>query len=121
MAILKQVKLNPAFEKLPLKNLFIYSVVISTITLISGLLAQIILPPEIPLFYGLPQTTVQLSSSFMIILPSLISIFITLINAFMSIKVDDNYLKKVLAFTTISVSILGTITTFKIISLVGSI
>lgn len=118
---LNKVKINPEFEKLPLKNLFIYSLILSTITLSFGLLAQIVLPPQIPLLYGLPQTNDQLVSSLMIILPSIISIFITIINAIFSIKSHDNYLKKILAFTTISIAVLSSITIFKIIFLVSSI
>lgn len=115
------VKLNPEFERLPLKKLFVVSFLISLSTIVLGLAAQFILPPEIPLYYGLPQTYEQVASSFLIILPSLISIVITIFNAIVSIKTHDNYLKRALAFTSISVAILAIITTYKIIFLVSSI
>lgn len=115
------VKLNPEFEKLPLKKMFVASFFISVATILLGLIAQIILPPEIPLFYGLPQTSEQLSPAIFIILPSLASILITIINAIISIKIDGNYLKRTLAFASIAVSILAVITTYKIIFLVGSL
>ena len=94
------VKLNPEFERLPLKKLFVISFFTSLLTIVLGLLAQFILPPVIPLYYGLPQTTEQVAASFLIILPSVFSIVLTIVNAIISIKTHDNYLKKALAFTT---------------------
>lgn len=119
MAIFKKIK--PEFERLPLKKLLMTTIVISLITIIFGLVSQIALPPQIPLFFGLPQTKSQLASSILIILPSLISIFISLTNIFISIKVHDVYLKKVLAFSAVTVSVMAAITTLKIIFLVSSI
>jgi len=116
-----KIKLSPGFEKLPLKKLFVFSFFLSVITILLGLVAQIFLPPEIPLYYGLPQTSEQLAPTIFIILPSVLSIFITVINTIFSMKIHDNFLNKTLAFTSISVSILAMITTYKIIFLVGSI
>lgn len=121
MAISTTTRLTPEFEKLPLKKMFVFSFLISLVTILLGLLGQIILPPEIPLYYGLPKTVDQLSPAIFIILPSFISIFITILNILGSIKINDNFIKKTLAFTSISISILATITTLKIIFLVGSI
>lgn len=106
---------------IPLKRLLVSSLVISVITIVLGLLAQLILPPQIPLYYGLPQTSEQITPSIFIILPSLLSIIITIINTSFSTKIHDIFLKKTLAFASISVSVLATITTYKIIFLVGSI
>ncbi len=119
MVTLKQIKLNPEFEKLPLKKMFVISFVVSIITVLIGVIAQITLPPEIPLFYGLPQTSEQLAPSILIILPSLLSLSITVINAVLSIKTNDNYLKKVFAFSSIAITTLAIITTYKIIFLVS--
>lgn len=119
MAIFKKVK--PEFERLPLKSLFVTTIIISTVTILLGLIAQIILPPQIPLFFGLPQTKSQLAPAIFIILPSAISILFTLLNIFISIKTHDNYLKKVMAFSAITVSIMASITTFKIVFLISSI
>jgi len=106
---------------LPLKRLLVLFLVVSVITIILGLLAQLILPPQIPLYYGLPQTSEQITPSIFIILPSLLSIIITAINTAVSLKVNDIFLKKTLAFASIAVLLLATITTYKIIFLVGSI
>ena len=117
----KKIKFVPKFERLPLKKLFIASFVINILTILLGLLAGFILPPEIPLLYGLPQTSEQLVKSILIILPSTIALLLTLINAILSISIDGTYLKKTLAFASISISLLSLIGTFKIIFLVSSI
>ncbi len=115
-----KIKLNPNFEKLPLTNLYIISIAISLITIVVGLISQIILPPEIPLFYGLPQTEGQLSHSIFIIIPSAISFSITIINSVLATKIHDTFIKKTFAFTSIAIAILAAITTYKILFLVSS-
>ena len=115
------LKIDPRFEKLPLRYLFIVSFIINAIFIIFGLVSTFILPPEIPLFYGLPKNSEQLANSMLIILPSSISIFMTLINALISINLESQYLKKTMAFASIAVTILGTIATYKIIFLVGAL
>ncbi len=109
------------FEKLPLKNVYFFSLFFSAIIFIISLVSQFILPPQIPLYFGLPQTSDQLASSFMIIVPSLSSILIIIINILIAINLNDNYIKKTLAFGSISVFILSAITTIKIILLVSLI
>lgn len=116
MAILAKLE----FNKLPLKKLFVGSFLISIITIIVGVSVHFFLPPLIPLYYGLPQTDDQLVPSLYIVIPSLMSITITLINLFLSIKTNSNYFRKILAFTSISISLLSAITTYKIIFLIGS-
>ncbi|MEK7169054.1 MAG: hypothetical protein AAB778_03515 [Patescibacteria group bacterium] len=108
-------------KPLPLKPLFITSIVVSFLFILLGLVGQLVLPPEIPLFYGLPKNSEQLAPSLFIVIPSLISLLITVINAVISINIDGIYLKKALAFASISVCLLSAIATYKIIFLVGSI
>lgn len=116
-----EIKIDPRFEKLPLKNLFIFSLISSLIFLIISLVSNLILPPQIPIFYGLPKTTEQLGKSIYIILPSLVSILITIINAVLAINIESQHQKRILAFSSLLVSILAIVTTYKIIALVGSI
>lgn len=117
MALLTQLKES----NLPLKPLFATSVVINGIFILLGLVVQLVLPPEIPLFYGLPKNSEQLAPSIFIILPNIVSILLTVINAVISINVEGVYLKKSLAFASISICLLSVIATYKIIFLVGSI
>lgn len=117
MALLTQLKES----SLPLKSLFTTSVAVNLMFILLGLASQLVLPPEIPLFYGLPKNNEQLAPSIFIILPSLVSLFLTVINAIISINVEGIYLKKALAFASISICLLSVIATYKIIFLVGSI
>lgn len=130
MALLTQMK-NPLSglkdsigtksAHLPLKSLFVISIILNALFILIGLISQLILPPEIPLFYGLPKNSEQLAPSLFIILPASISLIITITNAVLSINTDNNYLKKTLAFASVSASLLSSIATYKIIFLVGSI
>lgn len=94
--------------------------------LISGLLAilvlilQGLLPPEIPLYYGLPKGQDQLASTISLTVPSLISIFIAILNFVISLFVKDDFMHKMLIFTTYTCLFLSAITTIKIIFLVGN-
>lgn len=118
MALYQQI--NSEFNKLPLKKIFVWSFFISIITILIGLIAKFIIPPEIPLYYGLPQTSEQLAPAILIITPSLFSLLITIINAVLSMYIESDYLKKTLVLSSIFISILAVIATFKIIFLVGS-
>lgn len=112
MAILKQIKINPIFT---------YSFFVSLAGLLLGLVAQFILPPEVPLLYGLPQTDSQLISPIWIVLPSSLALVITTLNSLLALKFNDSYLKKTLGIASLACSILAIVTTLKIIFLVGSI
>lgn len=112
---------NEKFDRLPLKKFYIVSFFVGVITSVIALLAKLILPPEIPLFYGLPQTGQRVTTSIYLVLPPLISVVLTVINAYISMFTESTYLKKVLAFSTIVVSSLVSITVIKIILLVGNI
>lgn len=109
------------YKDLSLKNLFSFSIFSNLIIIIISLILQFILPPEIPLFYGVPQTIEQLAPSILIVVPSVISFLLTLINILISSNLKNDYIIKTLAITSLSITILAMITTFKIIFLVGII
>lgn len=117
MALLEQLKNNPV----PLKPLFTASVAINLLFIVLSILSIFILPPEIPLFYGMPKSNEQVAPSFMIITPSLAAFLFTVVNFVVSTKLNQQYLKKTLAFASIAATILSSIATYKIIFLVGSI
>lgn len=91
------------------------------IVILIGLLAKFILPPQIPIFFGFPQTEEQLASSLFIVIPPIISLFFITLNSIFAIKMESNYIKKSLAFASFAVTLLSTIAVIKIIFLVGSI
>ena len=107
------------FERLPLKKFYVFSFFLSLSIIAISFLAKLILPPEIPLFYGFPQSQQRLSQSIYLFIPSLFSLLTTAVNAYISIFIDNNYLKRVLAFSSVVISFLSATTTIKIIFLVG--
>lgn len=127
MALLTQIKdrakikIDSRFEKIPLKSLFVISIIVNITFILLGLVSQLVLPPEVPLFYGLPKNSEQLAPSLFIVIPATISLIITILNAVISINIDSIYLKKSLAFASISVCLLSVVAIYKIIFLVGSI
>jgi len=80
------------FERLPLKKFYVFSFFLSLSIIAISFLAKLILPPEIPLFYGFPQSQQRLSQSIYLFIPSLFSLLTTAVNAYISIFIDNNYL-----------------------------
>lgn len=106
-------------EKIPFRKLVIVSLVISFATITAVLFLQDSLPPQIPLFYGLPKTQEQLTTSFGLIIPSTVSLGIIMINLLIVQALRDDFLRKVLTMAGVAGIFFSTITTIKIISLVG--
>lgn len=99
----------------------ITSFAINLIVIILILVLRNNIPPEVPLFYGKPQGVEQLASQNILIIPALFAIIITILNSLISNFIKDNFLQKVLAGIMVTVTMLSTITIFRIIFLVGSI
>lgn len=107
-------------DLVPFKKFLISAFVLGLMTIGLVLLFQKNLPPEVPLFYGLPKTEVQLASSLSLIIPSLAALGIIIINLLISQFIKDEYLKSVLVLAGVAGIFFATITTLKIIFLVGS-
>jgi len=102
------------------KKIFTISFSIGVLSIVSALIAQSFLPPQIPLYYGLPVGEEQLSSSLNLIVPGIVSLLILAVN-FILVKITkEDFIKKVLAVVALIASFFAIITTFKIIFLVGS-
>jgi len=111
---------NVIVEKIPFKD-FVGGIILINILIIALVaLVQIVLPPQIPLFYGLPEGEAQLTPSLSLVIPSLVSLVIMVINIAISYFLKDEILKKFLITTAIGVSIFSIVTTVKIVFLVGS-
>lgn len=78
------------------------------------------LPPEIPLYYGLPESEEQLAPSWTLVIPGLVAIIIGLINFLISLLITDGFIKKALSLTSIVLAAFAVITTLKIIFLIAS-
>jgi len=92
----------------------------SILTILAVLLSQKSLPPQIPLFYGLPEGEEQLTTSFGLIIPGVVSLIVAGINTLISLLLDNQFLQKSLILTSLAISAFSLVTTLKIILLVGS-
>ena len=106
---------------IPLKKYVVAFFALGIATILTVvLLRERFLPNQVPLFYGLPEGEEQLSSSLGLVVPNLISITILLINVLISLFTKDEFLKKTLIITGFVAISFATITTIRIILLVGS-
>lgn len=76
------------------------------------------LPPEMPLFYGLPRGEEQLGAALSLIIPLLLSSVFVVINSILAYFITSLFLKKVLVVGSYFTAILSIITVVRIISLV---
>jgi len=96
------------------------AVIIINLAVIIGILAiKRFLPPEVPLFYGLPEGGDQLGRDYQLAIPSIVSLCIIFLNIVIGIVVKDEFLVKILILTGIASTFFSLVTTFKIIFLVG--
>lgn len=107
-------------ENIPFKNFVGAAFLVNIIMIALVLLVQSFLPPQIPLYYGLPEGEGQLASSLMLVAPSLVSLLILAINISISYFLKEDFFKKTFILVSIGVTIFSAITTIKIILLTGS-
>src|SRR3990172_4369132 len=89
-----------AWSSLPFKKLVLITLLVNLLMGISTIIIQKNLPPEVPLYFGLPQGVSQLSSSIHLIIPVSISLSITIINGTLTLFISNEYLKKALVLTS---------------------
>lgn len=107
-------------ENIPFKDFVGAAVLINILIIALVVLIQKLLPPQLPLFYGLPEGEEQLVSSLSLVIPNLASLIIIATNVILSYLLKDEFLKKFLIITAIGVSLFSAITTIKIVFLIGS-
>jgi hypothetical protein len=107
------------WKKATFHNYFIVSVIISIISAVLILVSKQFLPPVLPIFYGRPAGAEQLAPFWYIFLIPSISIAIITINLIINILIESLFTKKILAITSLVVSLMSTITIIKIILLVA--
>lgn len=108
-------------KTLPLKGYFNASWIINLTIIIFSLLIQKRIPPQIPIFYGLPQGEAQLSSPIGILIPSVSSLIFVLLNLSLINVIKDEFIKKTLVVGGLTTAIFASITVVKIFFLVGQI
>ena len=108
-------------SKVPFSKEIILCLIINLIMILLATLSIIILPPEIPLLYGLPEGEEQLVSNWAITVPNLAALVIMFINSIFAIYTKDEYIKKIIVIAGFVVSFFAIITVIKIFFLVGRI
>ncbi|KKR28820.1 hypothetical protein A2715_03690 [Candidatus Woesebacteria bacterium RIFCSPHIGHO2_01_FULL_39_32] len=109
-----------SIERVPLKNFVYLSFIISIVGILLIFLLQSKLPPEVPLFYGLPEGEEQLTTSLGLTLPLVGSLIITILNTITVFFLQNSFLQKTLVLVSFAVSFLSFVTIVKITLLVGS-
>lgn len=107
------------WKDLPYKGCVYFSFILDVVLIVLILAIKTLLPPVLPLLYGLPAGSEQLVPSLWIILAPASGIFITILNVMISSFTGDMFLKKTLTVSSAFVSLLLAIATVKIILLVG--
>ena len=93
---------------------------LNTLVIVLIIVVHNSLPPEVPLFYGLARGKDQLAASNLLVIPSLVSMSVVIINFLVSNITTDKFLRTTLISTSIVITFFSIITTLKIIFLVGS-
>lgn len=86
----------------------------------SILILQNSLPPEVPLFYGMPSGREQLADQIYLLIPPAAALLIIATSAVLSSSTRDSYLQTIFSGLTLVVTLLSTITVVKIMLLVGN-
>jgi len=107
--------------KVPFANFLIIAGAINITLIIITLALNKLLPPQIPLFYGLAEGEGQLAPWYLLSIPSLISLAILVVNSLLSTTISNDFLKRVMIISAISVTFFSLITTLKIFFLVGGV
>jgi len=107
-------------SSLPFKKLFFIALGINIASLGVALVAQVFLPPQVPLYYGQAETEKVIASSLALVLPALVSLTFLGINFLIGLTIKDEFLKKVLVISSFAASLFATTTIIKIVFLVGS-
>lgn len=107
------------WKNTPLKGYVYASGGLSFVSILAILILKSYLPPVVPLFYGLPIGSSQLIPALGLLLVPSVNILIGILNIILSNFSKDIFFKRTLIISSFFVSVLTTITVFKIIALVG--
>lgn len=107
-------------SKIPMTRIFYLSILISVLTIVLTIFVRGSLPPEIPLFYGLPEGEERLAQPTLLLLPSAVSLFLTIVNTVIILNIKNELMQKSLVLASFALTIFSFVTTVKIILLVGS-
>jgi hypothetical protein len=114
---------NESFQKvdLPFKNIIIIFLFINLLIILLTFLLRNFIPPEVPIFYGMPEGEEQLVPGWGLAIPSIISRAILGLNCLIAFKIKDEFTKKVLVLGGLASTIFSIITIIKIFLIVNSL
>ena len=118
--IKKLTKSNFSLKGIPLVKFLYIAFTLGLLNIVTALLLQSNLPPEVPLYYGLAKSQEQLTTSLGLITPGVITLGVAILNTFLAYVLGNDFLQKTLVLSAFSVSIISFIATIEIIFLVGS-
>ena len=107
------------WKKVTYRNYFLAATIINAIIALAVLILKNNLPPLVPLLYGRPAGEAELIVTAGLFIAPAASLIITVLNLLISLWVKDDFLKKILAISSIVIAGLMAITIIKIIFLVG--
>ncbi|OGM09819.1 hypothetical protein A2W13_01400 [Candidatus Woesebacteria bacterium RBG_16_36_11] len=108
-------------QEIPQKNLIYLGFLTNIIGIaLIFLIRSKYLPPEVPLYYGLPEGEAQIVPSLNLVFPFVFSLIIISINSLITLFIRDDFLKKTLVIGGLVATFFSVITIIKIIFLVGS-
>ena len=113
-------KQNVFTQTTPFRDFITIAVIVNVILIAASLVLHSFLPPEIPLYYGMPEGSEQLASSWLLALPSLVALLIILVNLLIASFAEDDFLKRVVILGGIAATFFSATTTIQIMFLVGS-
>ena len=103
------------------EKIVIACTVINIITIIFVILLQKNIPPIIPLFYGLPVSDGELTTSLGLTIPPISVLILIVVNWAIAKITKDEFIKKIFAGLIISLTAFSVIAVVKTIFLVGKI
>ena len=103
-----------------MKKISLLCLIVNLIAIAAVVIMKKNLPLQIPLFYGLPVSSDQLAGNLELIIPSIIAIFLIIINYELNTILKDKFLEKIFLGLIITLTALSTITVIEIFSLVGA-
>ena len=107
------------FKKIVFRNYFLAAGLLAIASVAIVLIARGYLPPLLPLFYGKPVGMEELAPRDFLFFVPIASICISFINILISKSAKDDFIKKILAVSSLIVSFMSAVTVIKIILLIG--
>ena len=102
-------------------KIYVGSFLLNFLLISATILSKNSLPPEVPLFYGLPEGEKQVVKWWFLVIPSIAAISFTAINLLICKRSKDNLIKKLSTYILIPINFFSFIAIIKIIILVGRI